>query len=81
MEEWECGGENKKRISCFSYMIDSKIKSLRIETRKNSQKIIEFIKDNLIYQTKIKDIKDICYFCGSHEKLTKEHVMPIWTFR
>jgi hypothetical protein len=65
-------------------IIDSKIKSIRSKLRKQSKNIIDYIVTNYISQNIKKDnlkvAKEICNFCGSIETITKEHVLPRWTF-
>src|SRR5438445_10310906 len=62
--------------------IENKLKSLRTFARENSKIII-----NHIVQTNISrlnknfnKVQDLCVFCGSNNNLTKEHVIPRWTF-
>ncbi|WP_161889314.1 hypothetical protein [Pontibacter russatus] len=63
-------------------LIDNKIKSLRILARKNSRTIINHIKQTYIARINLSSPKaqDLCMFCSSKDKLTKEHVIPRWTF-
>ncbi|RDC66530.1 hypothetical protein [Adhaeribacter pallidiroseus] len=62
--------------------VDKKIKSLRILARKNSITIINHIKQTHIARASYNSTKaqDLCMFCSSKNNLTKEHVIPRWTF-
>lgn len=53
--------------------LENRLKLLRDKVRKKSPYII----DQLIRKN---SDKDLCIFCGSREDLTKEHVLPKWTF-
>ncbi len=62
--------------------IDSTLTSIRTSARKNSQIII-----NHIVETKIARLTphntvtvELCSFCGAKDNLTKEHVIPKWTY-
>lgn len=62
--------------------INLKFQNLRVRLRQNSKKIID---DALVRHlpkasTKHKSKVEICIFCGSKTNLTKEHVIPKWTF-
>lgn len=61
-------------------MIHSKSKTLHRITKENFKIIIDFIKNTHIHQKELKITEDICYFCWSDKELTREHVMPKWTF-
>ena len=62
--------------------IDNNLKILRVKLRCNSKKIIEdIINRNVLLNDKDKKLNDeICLFCASLNDLTKEHVLPKWTF-
>lgn len=63
-------------------VIDDKLKSLRISVRRNSRAIINhIIQNNISRLNKNKNsVQDVCMFCSSTSNLTKEHVIPRWTF-
>lgn len=61
---------------------NNKLKLFRIAARQNSSVIIRHvIENNISRQTKNKN-KDqsLCMFCASTNNLTKEHVVPSWTY-
>jgi len=61
--------------------IENKLKSIRIAARQNSRIIINHIvKANISRIKNSSPIQDLCMFCGSTSDLTKEHVVPRWTF-
>jgi hypothetical protein len=63
--------------------INSKLQNLRKIIRGNSKIIINHIADNYIKRDRDKAVKpwmNICVFCGSSEKISKEHVLPRWVF-
>lgn len=61
--------------------IDNKLKSLRIAVRQNTNTVINHVIRNNISRLNLKNkTPDICMFCGSTTKLTKEHVIPRWTY-
>jgi hypothetical protein len=62
--------------------IDKRLTSIRTSARKNSRLII-----NHIVETKISRLTprktvtlELCSFCGTKDNLTKEHVIPKWTY-
>lgn len=61
--------------------IENKLKSLRIAARQNSKIIISHIVQTNISRAKNPSSNnDLCMFCASTNDLTKEHVIPRWTF-
>lgn len=63
--------------------IDSRLRSLRTITRKNFKTIINHVIETCIVRKENKDKKsrqDICMFCSSTKNITREHVVPRWTF-
>jgi hypothetical protein len=63
--------------------IDTKLKFLRVSARNNSTTIIEHVIQTNISRLPIKQenkINDMCMFCGSTHEITKEHVIPRWTY-
>jgi len=70
------------RILPNTMSIDHNLKSLRILARQNSKTIIDHVNEANFSRLKNHKVKltDICMFCGSPDNLTKEHVMPRWTF-
>lgn len=54
--------------------LENRLELLREKVKNNSADII----DQLIPKN---GNKDLCIFCGSREDLTKEHVLPKWTFK
>lgn len=62
--------------------IDIKLKNLRVKLRKNSKEIINdvLVKHIPRISSKDKSKKEICVFCANQNNLTKEHVLPKWTF-
>lgn len=63
--------------------INSKLQSLRKIIKGNSRIIINHIADNYIKRDRDKAVKpwmSKCMFCGSSEKISKEHVLPRWVF-
>jgi hypothetical protein len=61
-------------------MIDDKFKELRINLRNSSREIINNILDNHFDPENNAGLPDICIFCGSSKRITKEHVIPKWIF-
>lgn len=61
-----------------------KLQRLRITCRSSSKIIVDHIIKNYIQRENNIAVKqkelDICMFCGSMAKITKEHVLPRWTF-
>ncbi len=63
--------------------INSKLRNLRKTVRDNSQIIVNHIVHNYINRDKSKAVKpwiSKCIFCGSSEKISKEHLLPRWVF-
>jgi hypothetical protein len=62
--------------------IDSKLKKLRVKLRHSSKKIMDDVVTRHIPKISLKDKskKKICAFCADQNSLTKEHVLPRWTF-
>jgi len=66
-------------LSNSNMTIDSKFIQLRKNIKQKSRFIINhIIKTHVIGKNTQK--KDICIFCSSSESLTKEHIIPKWTF-
>lgn len=57
-----------------------KFKALRVNLRRNSKKIMEDVAIRHIPNLSPKNNIEICIFCGSLHNITKEHVLPKWTF-
>lgn len=62
--------------------IDIKLRNLRVNLRQNSKEIIDDVLEKHVHRisSKEKSKKEICVFCANKESLTKEHVLPRWTF-
>lgn len=62
--------------------INDKLKNLRVKVRQNSKKIMDdvIVRHVPKISTKNRNKTEMCIFCGSYENLTKEHVLPKWTF-
>lgn len=62
--------------------IDIKLKNLRVKLRKNSKEIIEDILEKHVPRINSKDKSkvEICVFCANKNSLTKEHILPKWTY-
>lgn len=62
--------------------IDIKIRTLRVKLRKNSKEIIKDVLERHLprISSTAKSKKEICAFCANKNNLTKEHVLPKWTF-
>jgi hypothetical protein len=62
--------------------IDIKLKNLRVKLRQNSKEIINDVLVRHVprISSKDKSKKEICVFCANQDNLTKEHVLPKWTF-
>lgn len=62
--------------------IDKKLQSIRTSARQNSRLIINHIVETKISRLTPRNNKtiEICCFCGSKDNLTKEHVIPKWTY-
>ena len=64
-------------------IIDTRTKSLRTLIRKNFKTIINHFIENKIRRNVNENktvLKEICMFCSSTQNITKEHVIPKWTF-
>lgn len=55
-------------------------KTLRKNFRDNGKIIIDFVKRNHFSPTNKSNEEDICVFCGTKKDITKEHVLPKWSF-
>lgn len=55
-----------------------KTKTLRVKIRNNRKCIIENLVKRIVSSNV--ELQEICMFCGSHNELTKEHVLPRWVF-
>lgn len=62
-------------------MIDQCFKTLRIAIRREGKNIVDHIKRNHFEPGNFAGEPDICTFCGSPHNLTKEHVLPKWSFQ
>ena len=62
-------------------MIDDYFKLLRKNFRLNGKTIIEHIIRNHFDPWNFSNEEDICTFCGEANKLSKEHVLPKWSFQ
>jgi hypothetical protein len=62
--------------------IDKKLKLIRTSARQNSRLIINHIVDTKISRLTPRKMLtfEICSFCGAKDNLTKEHVIPQWTY-
>ncbi|GAB4003953.1 hypothetical protein GCM10028808_00620 [Spirosoma migulaei] len=64
--------------------IDSKLKVFRKVCRNGSRAVMDHVIKNFLSRSEGKAIivgePEICVFCGSTENITKEHVLPKWTF-
>lgn len=63
--------------------IESNLMSFRAVIRKNSKVVIDDIIHNdisLIHNQKRKTRGFVCMFCSSNKEITKEHVLPRWTY-
>lgn len=62
--------------------INIKLRKLRVKLRENSKEIMEDVLNSHIPRISMKDKpkKEICVFCANQNNLTKEHVLPKWTF-
>lgn len=63
-------------------IIDYKLQTLRVNLRSNSKRIMQDIAERNLGNFSLNNNvgSEICYFCGVAENLTKEHVLPKWTF-
>lgn len=62
-------------------MIENIYKSVRNNLRSNGKAIISNIKNNYFDPWDFAGEPDVCPFCGSNNSLTREHVLPQWTFQ
>lgn len=62
--------------------IDIKLKILRVQLRQKSKEIIDDVLNRHVSRIndKNKSKEEICVFCANKHNLTKEHVLPKWTF-
>lgn len=62
--------------------IDIKLRNLRVKLRQNSKEIIDDTLERHVPRISLKNKskKEICVFCANQDNLTKEHVLPKWTF-
>ena len=58
------------------------LQDLRVIVRHSSKLVMDEVLERYISLNSIKDLgkPEICVFCGSQANLTKEHVLPRWTF-
>ncbi|KQB99198.1 hypothetical protein [Pedobacter sp. Hv1] len=65
-------------------MPDEPLISLRKSIRQNIKTVMDFIDHNYLTRENDKTVKPdslICMFCGSVGPITKEHILPRWTFQ
>lgn len=62
-------------------MIDDCFKVLRKNIRLNGKSIVDHVKRNHFDPWNFAQEENICSFCGSEYELTKEHVLPKWSFQ
>jgi hypothetical protein len=63
--------------------IDHQLKSLRIAVRQNSSAIVNHVAQTNISLSGNKQKgkkKELCSFCSTDKEITKEHVLPRWTY-
>lgn len=62
--------------------VNDNFKCLRVKLRQNSKMVMDDVLTRHIprINSKEKSKKEICIFCASAKNLTKEHVLPKWTF-
>jgi len=62
--------------------VNDNFKCLRVKLRQNSNVVMEDILTRHLPRISAKDKsnKEICIFCASPENITREHVLPKWTF-
>jgi hypothetical protein len=62
--------------------VNKRFRILRVKLRKNSKAIMnDVLKRHVpILSLKDKPKTEICVFCASKDNLTKEHILPKWTF-
>lgn len=64
--------------------MEIKLTFFRKLLRENSKRIIDHLVESHLVITNSsvpESQQDICMFCGSNESLTKEHVIPQWTYQ
>ena len=65
-------------------MTDEPLVILRKSVRQNIKTVMDFIDQNYIRRKNDRAVKPsspICVFCGSVGPITKEHILPRWTFQ
>jgi hypothetical protein len=74
--------QNEVSTSFHNSYIDIKLRDLRVKLRKNSKEIIADVLERYVPRVSSKDKskKEICVFCANQDNLTREHVLPKWTF-
>lgn len=64
--------------------IEQKLRQFRTTARKQSKVVIGKPLADYIYAEQglpvIRNVTNTCVFCGAFENMTKEHVLPRWTF-
>jgi hypothetical protein len=62
--------------------IDLIMRTFRVKTRQSYKKIMDDVIARHVpnLSSKYKSKIEICVFCGTQDSLTKEHVLPRWTF-
>lgn len=62
--------------------IDIKLRNLRVKLRQNSKEIMDDVLKRHVpkISSKEKPKNEVCVFCANKDNLTKEHVLPKWTF-
>ena len=62
--------------------IDIKLRNLRVKLRQNSKEIMNDVLERHVpnISSKEKPKREICVFCANPNHLTKEHILPKWTF-
>jgi hypothetical protein len=61
-------------------MVGDKFRELRVNLRNSARKIVVNILDNHFDPANNANLPDLCIFCGSSERITREHVIPRWVF-
>ncbi|MEY3498422.1 MAG: hypothetical protein RL308_91 [Bacteroidota bacterium] len=64
--------------------MEIKLKFFRKLLRENSKRIIDHLVEShldITDNSNTSESHDICMFCGSNQYLTKEHVVPQWTYQ
>jgi hypothetical protein len=62
-------------------MVDDYFKLLRKNIRLNGKSIVDHVKRNHFDPLNFAQEEDICSFCGTENEMTKEHVLPKWSFQ